>query len=101
MSRPRKVSFRIRREYYDEIVAGTKKEELRNDKPFWRKRLVDPMPEEAVFICGKDMHRRRIIGVLVAQDPVAYLGRPLSIQGRKDIRTALAIVVQLGEEIRS
>jgi len=92
------ASFRIRRIYYDQIVAGTKREELRKDCDFWRRRLIntDSPPDTAVFVCGKDVHRREITGVRIDQ-PEKVLGRPLSEQGKRDIPTATCIVVELGD----
>ena len=105
----KKVSFRIRREYFDKIVSGEKKEEIRSNTNFWRKRLfgayVNPplppfkLPEVAVFVCGKEVHRRKITGISL-EKPEEALGRPLSKQGRKDIRTKMAIVVKLGEAVQ-
>lgn len=108
--KPKSVSFRIRRVYFDQIVAGTKKEELRSNTPFWRVRLfgsyINPpfppfkQPEIAVFICGKDVHRRKIVGIETAK-PEEVLRRPLSKQGKRDITTRMAFVIKLGEEWRS
>ena len=57
----KKVSFRIRKQYYDAIVCGEKTEELRQLKQFWVDRLFcDEPPQEAVFVCGNHVHRRKI-----------------------------------------
>lgn len=45
MSEPRKVVFRIRRIYFDQIVAGTKTSEFRADKPYWRKVILRVMSD--------------------------------------------------------
>ena len=94
------ISFRVRRTYYDQIVAGTKTEELRKDSEFWRKRLLETSkpPTVAVFVCGKAVHRREITGRR-RDDPEKVLGRPLSEQGKQDIPTAKCIVVELGAEV--
>lgn len=95
------VSFRIRRIYYDQIVAGTKTVELRKYSEFWQKRLLetsDP-PRIAVFVCGKAVHRREISGIRI-DEPEAVLGRPLSEQGKRDIPTQFCIVVELGAIIQ-
>ena len=94
----RKVSFRVRRKYFDQIVKGEKKEELRSKTPFWVKRLLFYGPEIAVFLCGKQVHRRRILKIYVDY-PEKVLGRPLSQQGRADIQTEDCIVTELGEAI--
>lgn len=94
----RKASFRIRRRYYDQIVSGEKREELRSNTAFWRCRLIQgDSPEVAVFLCGRDVHRRWITDVYVG-DPVEVLGRPLSDQGSRDIYTDSCIVICLGDE---
>jgi hypothetical protein len=91
----KKVCFRIRRKYYDQIVKGEKKEELRKDTEFWRKRLLEYNPVIAVFVCGKDVHRRWITGFSEGK-PETYLGRELSEQGKKDIPTEFCIATHLG-----
>ena len=90
------VSFRIRRQYFDKIVSGEKKAEIRSNTNFWRKRLFDPQPDVAVFVCGKEVHRRYITNVFI-EHPETYLKRPLSNQGSKDIYTDLSIITELGE----
>lgn len=95
----KKVVFRVRRKYFDAIVAGIKTVELRAFKSFWQKRLCcTDSPEIAIFICGKDVHKRKIIGISVDR-PEIYLNRPLSAQGIKDIPTSLCIGTHLGEVI--
>ena len=96
----KRIAFRIRRVYYDQIVAGTKTEEIRTLKPFWIKRLLnheDP-PTIAVFINKKDVHRRRILSIRI-DDPEKVLGRALSEQGKQDIQSEQAIIVELGEVV--
>jgi len=93
----KRVSFRIRRQYFDAIVSGEKKVELRRLTTYWEKRLIRvDRPTVAVFICGKQVHRRRIKRVLVAP-PEDILGRELSEQGKQDIPTELCIGIELGE----
>ena len=100
MSKPVKmVSFRVRRRYFDAIVDGTKREEIRTNKPYWQKILLgDDPPQIAVFICGKDVHRRWITEKPYLGDPERLLGRPLSEQGIRDVLTNPAIVTPLGEK---
>jgi hypothetical protein len=94
------ISLRIRRNYFDEIVVGKKSIELRKNTPFWYKRLVDNgAPKIAVFVCGKDVHRRRITMVGIGT-PEVILGRPLSEQGRKDIPTRTCIAIHLGKQLQ-
>lgn len=95
----KKVSFRIRRRYFDLIVKGEKKEEIRTDKPYWRKILLGEHPPDiAIFVCGKEVHRRWIRGKPYLADPEKVLGRPLSEQGIKDVLTNPAIITPLGEQ---
>lgn len=97
--RIKKVCFRIRRIYFDRIVSGDKRFELRKFNDFWKKRLIaDPLPEIAVFLCGKDVHLRWIIEITVGK-PEEYLERELSEQGKEDVGTDLCIATELGEVI--
>lgn len=67
------VSFRIRRVWFDAIVAGTKTVEVRADKPYWRE-VQARGPSVAVFVCGKDVHRRRITAITPYPTAAAVLG---------------------------
>lgn len=93
----KRVSFRVRRRYFDQIVAGTKREEIRTDKPYWAWLFKNP-PQVAVFVCGKSVHRRHITRIY-REDPEKVLGRPLSEQGIKDVLSNPAIIVELGGEV--
>lgn len=96
----KKVSFRIRKIYFDQIVAGTKPFELRNYTQFWIKRLLwNPPPRIAVFVCGSKKHQRWIRKIKVGK-PVEFLGRKLSEQG-KDISTELCIATYVGIPVHS
>jgi len=96
--RVKMVSFRVRRRYFDAIVAGTKREEIRTDKPYWRRILLgDEPPQIAVFVCGKDIHRRWIAEKPYLEDPERLLGRSLSEQGLKDVLSNPAIIIPLDE----
>jgi hypothetical protein len=90
------AAFRIRRVYFDQIKAGTKTNEIRQDKPYWRK-VAMRYPRIAVFVCGKDVHRREITSITVGAKAEEVLGRPLSAQGIKDIGTGSHIVFYLGQ----
>ena len=77
-----KLSFRIRRCYFDQIVAGTKDREVRARKMFWtvraieaRDHLVSNYKVVAVFLCGKDVHRRYVTAVLEYPTAKMALGR--------------------------
>lgn len=79
-------------------MAGERKEEIRSYTPFWFTRLIlNGEPEVAVFLCGRDVHRRRVKGVYI-EVPEKVLGRPLSVQGLLDLTTEACIIVELGEE---
>lgn len=99
------VVFRIRKEYFDQIVSGEKTYELRALSDYWRTRLLKAgnPPTRALFICGKSTHLRQILGCFIF--PAAKIhGRNISEQGRKDLdldtHEGLCIVVKLGEEIK-
>jgi hypothetical protein len=94
------VVFRVRREYFEQILAGTKNVELRKDSPFWHQRLLGSHPPSiALFLCGRRKLYRRIVEIRADQDPEAILGRPLSAQGKKDIPTGKCIAIYLGEVV--
>ena len=89
----KKAAMRIRREYFDDIVTGDKTVEYRPDSPHWRKILKkDDMPEIAVFICGKDVHRRKILFVQKIPTPIWF-----SAQGQADVNTSKCFAIHLGE----
>jgi len=95
----KKVLFTVRRRYFNAIVADIKNEEIRSFTPRWKWLLgLDP-PEVAVFLCGRDVHRRHITKIYL-EDPEKVLGRPLSEQGRKDISTPTTIIIELGEKYK-
>ena len=124
----KKVSFRVRRIYYDQFVNGTKREELRSLTPYWVKILfpvvsdafsnhpevlrVDTLsgfilshmkpcnqPSIAVISSpGQPTLRFPIISIYIDR-PECILGRELSEQGRKDIPTELCIVTKMGDRI--
>ena len=100
------VSFRIRREYFDAIVSGEKTREVRRDSDYWRKRASNLLRDEvhgvkstAVFVCGKDVHRRRVIGVGWCDTPEEALGRVPSAQGREDLGYGPVVYFDLGEAL--
>jgi len=88
----KKVVFRIRKQYFDQIVKGTKKVEYRKFSKSWQKKLENA--KVAVFICGKKVHRRIVERVEHIQTPLNF-----SAQGKKDVPTASCFAVYLGEEI--
>jgi hypothetical protein len=111
-SKIRKFVFRIRKRYYDLIVAGTKKIEYRRDIPFWQTRIANIFSKEAiegnfqlscnlsgvevqaVFICGKRKHVRELTGIERLKTPDYF-----SEQGKKDVNTPTCLGFHLGEVI--
>ena len=126
MKKMKKVSFRVRRIYYDQFVAGTKHEELRALKLYWVKILHPFVPLEylshpevqaidkrggvgfwnrnyqpkiaVISTPGQPTLNFRIVSIWVDK-PESILGRELSDQGKKDIPTELCIVTKMGEQI--
>lgn len=99
------VVFRIRKEYFDQIVSGEKTYELRALSDYWRKRLLKAgtPPKRALFLCGKRTHLRRILHCFIS--PAAEIhGRNISEQGRKDLaldtHEGFCIAVKLGDVIK-
>ena len=60
----RRVAFTVYREFFDKLKAGTKNIEYREIKSPWTAYLENP-PKEAVFICGRDLLRREVTGVVI------------------------------------
>jgi len=104
-----KFSFRIRKRYFDDIVAGKKKVEYRRDIPFWRVRIgkiinhrimrsikfivsLDNVDAQAVFICGKRIHRRKVTAIFRIKTPDDF-----SDQGKKDVDTEFCFGFHLGD----
>lgn len=83
----KQVLLRVRRQYFDLIVSGEKKEELRADSKRWAWLLGDDPPDVARFTCGKDTHLRKIERIYRG-DAVKVLGRLPSVQGQEDLALA-------------
>lgn len=101
-----KLSFRIRKIYYDQIVAGTKTVEVRRNTPFWKTRvgralgeLLNGDPVVCVFICGKEVHRRCLERIWYYDIAAEALGRPPSEQGLKDVGEGLVFGFHLGKVV--
>jgi hypothetical protein len=124
---PVRFSFRIRRRYYTRIVRGTKRREVRPDNRFWSTRVMNAVFAHggttggfvagrrrrrvlafafregravATFVCGKDVHRRELVGIRGYQTPQAALGRKPSAQGSKDVGVGAVFAFLLGRELR-
>lgn len=92
----KRVSFRIRKTYFDAIVAGEKVVEVRKMSPYWVA-VAGRAPRIAVFVCGSKVHRRRITGISVYPTAAEALGREPSEQGRADLGTGPVYAFHLGE----
>jgi len=124
----KKVSFRVRRIYYDQFVVGTKHEELRALKRYWIKILCPYVPQKfcnhpevrnkdtlsgfmlseikrcrqpkiAVISTPRQPTLRFKIDSIWIDEPESILGRELSEQGKLDIPTELCIVTRMGKQI--
>lgn len=124
----KKVSFRVRRIYYDQFVAGTKCEELRALTAYWVKILcpyVSPelsdhpevrnadtlsgfvlskikpcnQPKIAVIHTPGQPTLRFRIGAIWVDVPWRFLGGELSEQGNQDIPTELCIVTKIEDRV--
>jgi hypothetical protein len=104
-----KVLFTVRRVYFDQIVAGTKTEEIRKAVPRWvtvAQHLARDDREgrlnRAIFMCGPRLHYREIVGVeVMAEGAASVLGRPLSEQGQLDVGQGPVVVFHLGDSLPS
>lgn len=96
--RPYIFSFRIRQVYFDQIVAGKKKNEVRKASKFWEARVMNSIGRKsvAVFVCGPKIHWRRVTGIIWYKTPQEALGRNPSAQGTKDIGKGPVYMFQLG-----
>src|SRR5437879_4891623 len=100
-----KVVFRIRLEYFDQIVRGEKKVEIRAATPRWTRivnrilALPNGCPTMGVFVCGRRTHRREIVNVGAAMSAEDVFGRKLSPQGEKDIGLGPVFTFELGDEM--
>ena len=122
-TRHHRISFRVRRIYFDAIVTGEKSTEVRRASPYWLAAVAriaewntdpaGPGGDDApsypvvftgrtpvgVFLCGHYVHRREILGVRWEPSAEAALGRPPSEQGRADLGDGPVLVFKLGKEV--
>ena len=89
--------FRIRTQYFNAIVRGEKKAEYRRASQFWRKRIIGKglALDTAVFICGKRVHRRKIVAIQEIETPTWF-----SEQGQKDVDTSTCFQITLGSKVK-
>jgi len=99
--KPQNLVFRIRTQYFNAILNGSKTIEYRRDSCFWQKRIKKLekvsnreawMPENlmAVFICGRRIVRKRIIYIERISTPENF-----SEQGKKDVDTKTCLAFHL------
>lgn len=96
----------MRRPYFDAIQDGSKTREVRALTGFWRSnatRVLESIARfgwaEGVFLCGRLVHRRKIVGVGWADDASEALGREPSEQGRKDLGYGPVVYFELAEAL--
>ena len=96
-----RILFIVRRQYYDAMLSGVKTWEARRASKRWLTMCYEPVPEIAVIMCGRLIHRRRIIGtdLYLSRDGFEreFLGRPCSEQERADIGDGAVVVFHLRE----
>ena len=97
------LSFRIRREYFEQILQGVKDREVRRRCAFWDSRVAGAAAAkragedlEGVFLCGPDVHRRRVTGIKLEPSAAVALGRQPSEQGLKDVGDGQVYAFLLG-----
>lgn len=64
MAKPADLVLPLKREYFEQIKAGTKKEEFRLRNAFWQKRLVGKTFDRVILTLGypkSDDHARRLV----------------------------------------
>jgi len=100
------LSFRIRKIYFDQIVAGAKTTEFRKASPFWvhkvartKEALEKGETVIGVFLCGKEVHRRAVIGTSMYENAQEALGRDPSFQGAIDLGPGYVFGFHLGEVV--
>jgi hypothetical protein len=101
-----RLSFRIRQNYFEEIVFGVKDSEVRRASKFWNKRVYRALRElnagnrvVAVFVCGKKVHRRYVRNVWRYDSAAEALFRKPSKQGRKDLGRGAVWKFRLGSPV--
>ena len=102
-----RLTFRIRRVHFDAIRNGFKLVEYRRASPYWdirfgqARRILfyhDLEDVQAVFVCGKDTHRRNVVSILHGHFQ-ELTGRLPSTQGLADLGDGFVWGAFLGAEI--
>lgn len=96
----------MRAVYFDRIASGEKGTEVRAMKPYWLRTAASVAAElsggrkvGAVFVCGKRVHRRELVGITVAPSARAALGREPSDLGMLDLGRGPVYVFSLGGKL--
>jgi ASC-1-like (ASCH) protein len=96
----RQVVFRIRRIYFEAIKKGIQRIEHRAGSPYWRNMFSGkPTPDIAIFLCGREVHRRKIVDVTVED---SWRLQHISEQGRRDLQLdkyQIVYAIWLGEPV--
>lgn len=95
------LTFRVRRIYFDQIVMGRKRDEVRASKLFWDVRVRNiarrfslPFPSgitfpfktiQGLFLCGSSQIRYWLRGVEYHPSASSALGREPSESGKRDL----------------
>ena len=101
-----RILFMVRHEYFDTIVAGTKTFELRRHSQWWHsmsfkawERIDTGRSLTAVVMCGRSVHRRRIIGVTWGQSAEVALGRAPTAEEVEFLGSGEVVRFALGEVV--
>jgi len=106
MRPPRSVLFQVKRVYYDQLAAGTKKMEIRAWKPYWISRLMPPkgcMPDVAIISNpGRPILRFEILDIYYcATQSLVDNGTLTEAECDEFINTHTCIVTFLGNRIKT
>jgi len=101
MSKERKVSFRVTREFYDQYASGEKKMELRKHSPYWTTRLLlKPVDVAVVHSPGQQTLQFHVLGRPYLQYAAIALKRSLTESEQKAIgKSKICIITEIGERI--
>jgi len=104
--KPKCANFQVKRIYYDQIAAGTKKTEIRAWKPYWISRLMPAkghMPDVAIFHTpGRPIIRFEILDISYYHTE-ALIGEGILTEAEFNefINTDTCIVTFLGDRIET
>jgi len=100
-----KLSFRIRKIYYDAIERREKRNEIRRCCKFWNVRvrkattiLLSGGTVTAVLVCGKKKRSEQVERITMHKDAIEALGRQPSEQGSEDLGTGAVWAFWFGDD---